>query len=129
VLLRGSTSASSYSPKIVFYKEDDNSEPVKTWLEDMKKKKKVVEYQKVATRINRASQGNFGDHRMLGGAFGELKIDYGPGYRVYFGIERDELIVLLNGGSKDNQQSDIEVAKSRWDRYRNESAKENRDGK
>jgi putative addiction module killer protein len=97
--------------KTVFFKDEDNSEPVLDWLNELKKKRRVVEHSKITTRINRAAQGNLGDHRMLGGAFG-------PAYRVYFGLDGNELIVLLSGGSKDNQQADIELAKSRWERYR-----------
>jgi putative addiction module killer protein len=115
--------------KPVFFKEDDDSEPVLDWLNEMKKKKRMVEHGKITTRINRAAQGNFGDYRMLGGALGELRIDYGPGYRVYFGIVGDELVILFNGGSKDDQQSDIELAKTRWDRYLNENGKEAFDDK
>jgi len=115
--------------KTSFFKEDDDSEPVKDWLNGMRRKKRFVEYQKISTRIDRAAQGNFGDHRILGGAFGELRIDYGPGYRVYFGLIGDELIVLLNGGTKSDQQADIELAKSRWERYLEENTKEDRDGK
>jgi len=110
--------------KSVFFKEDDDSEPVRNWLNEMKRKKRIVEHGKITTRINRAAQGNFGDHRMLDGALGELRIDYGPGYRVYFGIVGDELVILLNVGSKDDQQSDIELARSRWDRYLKETGKE-----
>ena len=115
--------------KTKFFKEDDDSEPVKEWLDGMRRKKRLVEYQKISTRIGRAAQGNFGDHRFLGGAFGELRIDYGLGYRVYFGLVGDELIVLLNGGAKDDQQADIELAKSRWERYLEENAKGDSDGK
>jgi putative addiction module killer protein len=115
--------------KPVFFKEDDNLEPVLDWLNEMKKKKRLVEHGKITTSINRAAQGNFGKCRMLGGGFGELKIDYGPGYRVYFGLVGDELVVLLNGGDKTNQQSDIDLAKSRWERYLKENTKENRNDK
>jgi putative addiction module killer protein len=110
--------------KVIFFKEDDDSEPVRDWLDELKERRRMVEHSKISTRISRAGQGNFGDHRMLGGAFGELKIDLGPGYRVYFGLDGCELIVLLSGGSKDDQQSDIELAESRWDRYRKENDKE-----
>jgi putative addiction module killer protein len=109
--------------KPVFFKEDDNSEPVLDWLNEMMKKRRTVEHVKITTRINRAAQGNFGEHRMLGGGFGELKIDYGPGYRVYFGLVGDEFVILLNGGSKTSQQSDIDLARSRWERYLKENAK------
>lgn len=110
-----------------FYK--DGPEPVKDWLDELKRKKKFVEHIKIIVRIDRAAQGNLGDHRLLGGAFGELKIDFGPGYRVYFGLAGDQLIVLLSGGTKNDQQANIELAKSRWQRYLNEHAKGNSDGK
>jgi len=113
----------------IFFKENDDSEPVLNWLNEMKKKKRIVEHGKITTKINRAAKGNFGDHRMLGGAFGELRIDYGPGYRVYFGLVGDELVILFNGGSKDDQQSDLDLAKSRWGRYLEENGKEDFDAK
>lgn len=115
--------------KAKFFKEDDGSEPVKDWLKEMKRKKKFVEVQRINTRIGRAELGNFGDHRILEGAFGELKIDYGPGYRVYFGLEGEELIILLSGGTKNDQQGDIDLAKSRWERYLGSKVKEESDGK
>lgn len=111
-----------------FFKEDDDSEPVKDWLNKLKRKKKFVEVSRINSRINRAAQGNCGDHRFLAGAFGELKIDYGPCYRVYFGLDGEELIVLLNGGSKNDQQADIDLAKTRWTRYLEHKAKEENDG-
>jgi putative addiction module killer protein len=48
----------------------------------------------------------------------ELKIDFGPGYRVYFGKDSDLLVILLGGGSKKRQQHDIETAHSRWQDYK-----------
>ena len=110
--------------RLIFFKEDDGSEPVLDWLNRMKRKKLFVEHGRITSRINRAAQGNFGNHQMLGGAFGELKIDFGPGYRVYFGLVGNQLIVLLNGGSKNDQQADIELARSRWNRYIEANGKE-----
>lgn len=100
-----------------FFKDDDGTEPVQEWLKSLKKKNKHVEHGKITQRIARAEMGNFGDHRILGGNWGELKIDYGPGYRVYFGIDGDELILLLHGGTKQGQQEDIQLAEERWKRY------------
>ena len=115
--------------KTKFFKEDDGSEPVKDWLNHMKRKNKFVEVAKINSRIKRAGQGNFGDYRFLAGALGELKIDYGPGYRVYFGLDGDELIVLLNGGAKNDQQADIDLAQKRWERYLKQNGTEEEDGK
>jgi len=55
--------------------------------------------------------GNFGDNRYLGDKLYELKIDVGPGYRVYFIKETDKIIILLLGGDKSTQQNDIKKAK------------------
>jgi putative addiction module killer protein len=65
---------------------------------------------RIQMRVDRLVHGNPGQHRMLTGGVCELKIDIGPGYRVYY-IERgDELIILLAGGGKSTQQKDIRTA-------------------
>ncbi len=104
---------------IRFFKDDDGTEPVKEWLKSLKKKNKNTELAKISTRIDRAEMGNFGDHRILVGNWGELKIDFGPGYRIYFGIDGDEIIILLHGGTKSSQQKDIKLAEKRWDIFLN----------
>ena len=58
-----------------------------------------------------------GYHRGVGEGVYELKIDFGPGYRVYFGLDGSELVVLLVGGSKKTQRQDIETAKQYWRTY------------
>lgn len=100
-----------------FFKDDSGQEPVKEWLKSLKRKKRHVEHSKIITRIGRAESGNFGDLRMLGGGWGELRISIGPGYRVYFGIDGDEFILLLHGGTKETQQDDIDLAELRWKEY------------
>lgn len=66
---------------------------------------------KIATRIDRAAFGNFGDVKPVGEGVSEMRIDYGPGYRVYF-VRRDkEIVILLCGGSKKTQAKDIKTAK------------------
>lgn len=65
---------------------------------------------RINLRIKRLSLGNPGDVRPVGGGVSELRVDYGPGYRVYF-VRRDRVsVVLLNGGNKDTQERDIAKA-------------------
>lgn len=61
-------------------------------------------------RLKRASNGNFGDVKSVGSGVSEMRIDYGPGYRVYFFRRGKELVVLLCGGDKKSQNSDIAAA-------------------
>lgn len=68
--------------------------------------------------LNRLSNGNTSNVKFLGGGIGELKVDFGPGYRVYFGRDGDELIILVGGRTKKRQQEDIEKARLRWMEYR-----------
>ena len=66
---------------------------------------------KILSRIDRLLDGNAGDVAPIGNGLSELRIHYGPGYRVYFANRGDTLILLLIGGDKDSQQRDIETAK------------------
>jgi len=65
---------------------------------------------RIQVRVDRLVHGNPGQHRNLTDGVSELKIDFGPGYRVYYTERGGELIVLLAGGDKSSQQQDIEVA-------------------
>lgn len=65
------------------------------------------------TRIDRLEAGLLGDCEAVGEGVSELKIDVGPGYRVYFG-EFDDMVILLGGGTKKTQAKDIVAAKERW---------------
>jgi len=65
---------------------------------------------RIQMRVDRLVYGNPGQHRMLTGGLCELKIDVGPGYRVYYTERRGELIILLAGGDKSTQQKDIRTA-------------------
>jgi putative addiction module killer protein len=65
---------------------------------------------RIDARIRRLSLGNFGDAKPVGGGISELRIDYGPGYRVYFAQRDLDVIVLLCGGDKRTQHTDIERA-------------------
>lgn len=65
---------------------------------------------RIQVRVDRLAHGNPGQHRNLTDGVSELKIDFGPGYRVYYTERRGELIVLLAGGDKSTQQQDIKTA-------------------
>jgi putative addiction module killer protein len=73
---------------------------------------------KVATAVTRLSLGNMSSVKGVGSGVFELRIDFGPGYRVYFGKDGDYLIILLGGGTKQRQQRDINDAIANWDDYK-----------
>ena len=64
--------------------------------------------------------GNFGDHKSVGGGVSELRIDFGPGYRLYYGREGETLVILLGGGVKKGQAANIKSARLRWQAYKEE---------
>lgn len=72
---------------------------------------------KIDIRIDRAESGNFGDHKFESDGVWELRIDYGPGYRVYYALDGDRIILLLVGGDKSTQASDLTKAVKFWRDY------------
>ncbi|MBI1811398.1 MAG: type II toxin-antitoxin system RelE/ParE family toxin [Nitrospirae bacterium] len=79
---------------------------------------------KVASALYRMEQGNLSNVKSAGKGVLEYKIDFGPGYRIYFGMEGNELIILLGGGSKKTQDKDIKKAHALWFQYKaNKKAK------
>ncbi|MDO5680692.1 MAG: type II toxin-antitoxin system RelE/ParE family toxin [Pelistega sp.] len=68
----------------------------------------------ILTRIRRASLGNFGNYKTVGNSIFEMKIDYGPGYRIYYAQEGKVVYLLLCGGTKKTQQDDIKYANNIW---------------
>jgi putative addiction module killer protein len=79
---------------------------------------------KVATALARMEQGNLSNTKSLGGGVWECRIDFGPGYRVYFGKDGDTLVILLGGGTKKRQQKDIETARDLWRDYKRRKRRE-----
>ena len=98
------------------YITSDGRVPFKEWLDSLHDNKSQTI---VINRLNRVSLGNFGDCRHLGDGVYELRIHYGPGYRVYFGEFEDVIVILLCGGTKRSQSRDIERAKEYWLELRN----------
>ncbi|MBE9225026.1 type II toxin-antitoxin system RelE/ParE family toxin [Phormidium sp. LEGE 05292] len=72
---------------------------------------------KIDTRLERVELGNLGNYRSVGEGVFELKINYGPGYRIYFGQIGTTIVLLLCGGDKSTQQEDINQAKEYWADY------------
>jgi putative addiction module killer protein len=73
---------------------------------------------KVATALTRLAAGNFSNVKGVGSGVFEYRIDFGPGYRVYFGKEGERLVILLGGGTKKRQQQDINAAVAHWQDYK-----------
>ncbi|MFI5012788.1 MAG: type II toxin-antitoxin system RelE/ParE family toxin [Hyphomicrobiales bacterium] len=73
---------------------------------------------KVSVAIARLEQGNLSNVKPVGEGVLEYRIDWGPGYRVYFGRDGEALVILLTGGTKKRQPRDIEAAKERWSDYK-----------
>ncbi len=79
---------------------------------------------KVATALVRMEQGNLSNAKSVGAGVSERRIDFGPGYRVYFGKDGDTLIILLGGGTKKRQQKNIETAQDLWREYKRRKRQE-----
>ncbi len=82
---------------------------------------------KVTTALSRMEQGNLSNVKAVGGGVFENRIDFGPGYRIYFGRDGEVLIVLLGGGTKARQQRDIEAARNLRREYRTRKRREGSD--
>lgn len=99
--------------KIITYSlKTTGREPFTEWLDDQDREVRAAVY----NRLDRVSLGNFGDCKMLkdGDGVWELRVDKGPGYRIYFGKKGMDLVILLVGGDKGSQSRDIAKAKRYW---------------
>ena len=100
--------------QIVFYADEDGNEPFQTWIDalrDTQGRRRIIK------RLLRVSQGNYGDVEPIGEGLSELRLFFGPGYRVYFGEDSGNIVVILCGGDKDSQDSDIENELAYWQEY------------
>ena len=94
------------------YTEGEHS-PFAEWFNELD----PVTAARVDRYIRRLESGNFGAAKVLHEGVSELRLDFGPGYRVYFGRDGKTLVILLGGGSKRRQDADIAAAIARWQRY------------
>jgi putative addiction module killer protein len=99
------------------YVEDSGRIPFRDWLTALDKATRA----RVQARILRFETGNLGDHKDVGAGVLEARLDFGPGYRVYFGRKGRELVLLLLGGDKGSQKKDIKHAQEFWSRYLKEN--------
>lgn len=105
------------SPReIQIYATPDGKYPFLEWLESLRD---INARAKIRTRLDRVEAGNLGDYKPVGNGVCELRIDYGPGYRVYFGQVGTTIILLLCGGDKSTQEKDILQAIKYWTDYGN----------
>ena len=84
------------------------------WFDDLDS----IAASKITTALYRLQYGNFSNVRSVGSGVSEYKMDFGPGYRIYFGRDGYTLIILLTGGTKKTQSKDIEKAKIFWLEYK-----------
>ncbi|AXF22215.1 addiction module antitoxin RelB [Burkholderia pyrrocinia] len=95
----------------------NQTEEFSDWLRDLKDR---VAKGSILSRIRRAQLGNFGSHKDLGDGVSEMKIDVGPGYRVYYGRQGGTVYLLICGGDKSSQDADIKHAKDIWEQFNKE---------
>ncbi|PWU22374.1 MAG: addiction module killer protein [Bdellovibrio sp.] len=106
---------------ILVYRTAAGRSPFEEWLGALKDRQVVAQIQK---RLIRIELGNFGDVKPVGRGISEMRIHVGPGYRIYFAQEGNQIIILLCGGDKGSQAKDIKLAQEYWadlEKRRNEN--------
>ena len=78
------------------------------WLKKMKDRQAMLA---ILKRLNRVQIGNFGDYKSVGGGVSEMRVDHGPGYRLYYTVRENRIVFMLYGGHKKSQKNDIKKAK------------------
>jgi putative addiction module killer protein len=96
------------------YHDRANGDPFRDWMEGLNSEAS----RKVAAALYRIEVGNFSNVKSVGSGIFEYKINFGPGYRVYFGKDGERIVILLGGGIKQRQQNDIHIALERWKDYK-----------
>jgi len=103
------------------YLAADGSSPYQKWFNSLNAQAAA----KVAIAITRMGQGNLSNAKSVGAGLHEYCIDFGPGYRIYFGRDGDRLVILLGGGTKRRQQEEIRRAQALWADYKRRKRGEN----
>ena len=100
--------------KVLEYLTADGFSPYSKWCATLDVQTRV----RIDTAVERFHGGNLGDHKSVGAGVIETRIHTGPGFRVYYGRDGDELVILLAGGSKKTQPKDVDAARDRWKDYK-----------
>jgi hypothetical protein len=105
---------------LIHYQKADGADLFGKWLEGLKDRQARV---RIAVRLVRLENGNFGDCKPVGEGVWEQRIDWGPGYRVYYAVQNKRVILLCNGGDKRTQGADINKAIARWKEWQTRESK------
>ena len=101
------------------YETEEGVSPFSDWFNGLDRAAAM----RIYGAITRMEHGNFGDHKGVGAGVMERRLDVGPGYRIYFGRDGEDLVILVGGGTKRRQQRDIETAKAHWAAYKRRKKK------
>lgn len=99
---------------VLEYIEASGRRPFAAWFDGIDARAAA----KIVAALNRIEQGNLSNAKSVGGGILEYRVDFGPGHRIYFGRDGDAIVVLLAGGTKQRQHTDIETARLRWADYK-----------
>jgi putative addiction module killer protein len=97
--------------QLTYYTDQHGKKPFRDWFLSLRDRAAM---QRIAARLDRVAVGNLGDHKGVGSGVMELRITHGPGYRIYYAHDGDQVVLLLIGGDKSTQERDIETAKAYW---------------
>ena len=100
--------------QVIIFEAADATRPFDEWVSELRDRRA---WARIDARVTRLEAGNPGDYKSLGDGIYELRIDYGPGYRVYFAFSGQQIVLLLCGGDKTTQQSDIRTARKYWKEF------------
>jgi putative addiction module killer protein len=100
---------------IEIYEQVDGKQPYESWLSELKD---PMSRARIRSRIDKVETGNFGDFRSVGDGVSELRFTFGAGFRIYYGLKGETIVILLIGGDKSSQEKDIEKAKEFWADYK-----------
>ena len=100
--------------ELIIYQTENGKEPFTRWRKSLKDKVTVA---RIDRRLDRVKEGYYGDHKAVGAGVYELRLFFGPGYRVYLAEEGDTVVLLLCGGDKGSQDRDIGMAQAYWQDY------------
>lgn len=102
--------------EIKTYKTIAGKEPFHIWLDGLKDRTTRV---RIRRRLDRVKQGNYGDVKPVGEGVLEIRLQFGSGYRIYFGEINNHIVLLLSGGDKSTQTKDIQLAQQYWNEFKN----------